>query len=375
MSLIEIEKVSKKFGAVTAVDRLDLTVQAGEFLTLLGPSGCGKTTVLRMIAGLEFPDEGVIRIKDKTVFSSREGIYVAPGKRGIGLVFQSYALWPHMTVFENVAFGLQVQGAERKEMEDRVHTSLDYMRLRGMEKRYPQQLSGGQQQRVALARMLVTRPSIFLMDEPLSNLDAKLRMEMRAEIKRLHWEAKATTLYVTHDQNEALTLSTQVAVMNRGILQQVASPHQIYRRPANLFVADFIGSPTINFIPGKIHREGGDLVFRNESLILPAPPEEGLAGKEVTAAIRPEDIRILPREKGEGLGGEVYSVLPAGAEVILQVKKGNLLFTIRVMGEVSFEMGETVYLLFPPEAMVFYDQETGNLLYPFREQGNGNGAI
>ena len=375
MSLIEIEKVSKKFGAVTAVDRLDLTVQAGEFLTLLGPSGCGKTTVLRMIAGLEFPDEGVIRIKDKTVFSSREGIYVAPGKRGIGLVFQSYALWPHMTVFENVAFGLQVQGAERKEMEDRVHTSLDYMRLRGMEKRYPQQLSGGQQQRVALARMLVTRPSIFLMDEPLSNLDAKLRMEMRAEIKRLHWEAKATTLYVTHDQNEALTLSTQVAVMNRGILQQVASPHQIYRRPANLFVADFIGSPTINFIPGKIHREGGDLVFRNESLILPAPPEEGLAGKEVTAAIRPEDIRILPREKGEGLGGEVYSVLPAGAEVILQVKKGNLLFTIRVMGEVSFEMGETVYLLFPPEAVVFYDKEGGNLLYPFREQGNGNRAI
>ena len=279
MSLIEIEKVSKKFGAVTAVDRLDLTVQAGEFLTLLGPSGCGKTTVLRMIAGLEFPDEGVIRIKDKTVFSSREGIYVAPGKRGIGLVFQSYALWPHMTVFENVAFGLQVQGAERKEMEDRVHTSLDYMRLRGMEKRYPQQLSGGQQQRVALARMLVTRPSIFLMDEPLSNLDAKLRMEMRAEIKRLHWEAKATTLYVTHDQNEALTLSTQVAVMNRGILQQVASPHQIYRRPANLFVADFIGSPTINFIPGKIHREGEDLVFRNESLVLPAPPRGRPSGE------------------------------------------------------------------------------------------------
>jgi multiple sugar transport system ATP-binding protein len=375
MALIEIEKVSKKFGAVTAVDRLDLTVQAGEFLTLLGPSGCGKTTVLRMIAGLEIPDEGVIRIKDKTVFSSKEGIYIAPGKRGIGLVFQSYALWPHMTVFENVAFGLQVQGTERKELEERVRTSLDYMRLRGMGKRYPQQLSGGQQQRVALARMLVTRPSIFLMDEPLSNLDAKLRMEMRAEIKRLHWEARATTLYVTHDQNEALTLSTQVAVMNRGVLQQVASPHQIYRRPGNLFVADFIGSPTINFIPGKIHREAGDLVFRNESLVLPAPPEEGLAGKEVTAAIRPEDIRILPREKGEGLGGEVYSVLPAGAEVVLQVKKGTLLFTVRVMGEVSFEMGEKVDLQIPPEAMVFYDREKGTLLYPLREQENGNRAI
>jgi len=375
MSLIEIENVSKRFGTVTAVDCLDLTVQAGEFLTLLGPSGCGKTTVLRMIAGLEMPDEGLIRIKGKTVFSSTEGIYLAPGKRGIGLVFQSYALWPHMTVFENVAFGLQVQGVERNELGNRVHASLDYMRLQGMEKRYPQQLSGGQQQRVALARMLVTRPSIFLMDEPLSNLDAKLRMEMRSEIKRLHWESGATTLYVTHDQNEALTLSTQVAVMDKGILQQVASPHQIYRRPANLFVADFIGSPTINFIPGKVHREEGSLVFRNEDLVLPAPPEEDLAGKEVTAAIRPEDIRVLPVEEDEGLGGEVYSVLPAGAEVILQVKRGNLLFTIRVMGEVAFEMGEKVFLHFPLDAMVFYDKERGNLLYPSREQKNGSRAI
>jgi len=375
MSLIEIENVSKRFGTVTAVDCLDLTVQAGEFLTLLGPSGCGKTTVLRMIAGLEMPDEGLIRIKGKTVFSSTEGIYLAPGKRGIGLVFQSYALWPHMTVFENVAFGLQVQGVERNELGNRVHASLDYMRLQGMEKRYPQQLSGGQQQRVALARMLVTRPSIFLMDEPLSNLDAKLRMEMRSEIKRLHWESGATTLYVTHDQNEALTLSTQVAVMDKGILQQVASPHQIYRRPANLFVADFIGSPTINFIPGKVHREEGSLVFRNEDLVLPAPPEEDLAGKEVTAAIRPEDIRVLAPEEGKGPGGEVYSILPAGAEVILQVKKGNLLFTIRVMGEVSFEMGEKVFLQLPLEAMVFYDKEKGTLLYPSREQKNGSRAI
>jgi multiple sugar transport system ATP-binding protein len=375
MSLIEIEKVSKRFGAVTAVDRLDLTVEAGEFLTLLGPSGCGKTTVLRMIAGLEIPDEGTIRIKGKTVFSSREGIYVPPGKRGIGLVFQSYALWPHMTVFENVAFGLRVQGVERKELENGVRSSLEYMRLQGMEGRYPQQLSGGQQQRVALARMLVTRPSIFLMDEPLSNLDAKLRMEMRAEIKRLHWESKATTLYVTHDQNEALTLSTRVAVMNRGLLQQADSPQQIYRRPANLFVADFIGSPTINFIPGKILREKENLVFRNEDLTLAVRPAEGLAGKEVTAAIRPEDIRALPPGEEGGLQGEVYSVLPAGAEVILQVKKGNLLFTIRVIGEVPWQMGEKVALRFPPESMVFYDREKGNLLDPSREQRNGNRAV
>ncbi len=374
MPLIEIEKVSKRFGAVTAVDRLDLAVEAGEFLTLLGPSGCGKTTVLRMIAGLEIPDEGVIRIKGKTVFSSREGTYVPPGKRGIGLVFQSYALWPHMTVFENVAFGLQVQGVERKELADRVRSSLEYMRLQGMENRYPQQLSGGQQQRVALARMLVTRPSIFLMDEPLSNLDAKLRMEMRTEIKRLHWESQATTLYVTHDQNEALTLSTQVAVMNQGVLQQADSPQQLYRRPANLFVADFIGSPTINLIPGKILREKERLVFRNEDLVLALRPAEGLAEKEVTAAIRPEEIGILPSGTEEGLRGEVYSVLPAGAEVIVQVKKGSLLFTVRVMGEASFQMGEKVELQFPPESLVLYDRKTGQLLGPSAEQKYGNAA-
>ena len=366
MAWIEIEKVSKKFGQVTAVDRLNLAIDAGDFLTLLGPSGCGKTTVLRMIAGLETPDEGIIRIKGETVFSSGEGIFVAPGKRRIGLVFQSYALWPHMTVFENVAFGLQVRGVNRSELETRVMTSLEYMQLGGMEKRYPAQLSGGQQQRVALARMLVTRPSIFLMDEPLSNLDAKLRMEMRAEIKRLHWEFKATTIYVTHDQNEALTLSTKVAVMDKGVIKQLASPQETYGRPSNLFVADFMGSPTINLIPGMVNEEKGEVFFRNESLTLPAPPEGVPAGKELVAAIRPEDIRVSAQGEKGGIPGEVYSVLPAGAEVILQVKKGNLLFNIRRMGEVPWGMGEEVYLHFPLDSILFYDREKGTLLYPCR---------
>ncbi len=364
MPWIEIEGVSKKFGQVTAVDRLNLSIEAGDFLTLLGPSGCGKTTVLRMIAGLEIPDEGMIRIKGEKIYSSEEGIFVSPGKRGIGLVFQSYALWPHMTVFDNVAFGLQVRGVNRPELETRVKTSLEYMQLRGMEKRYPAQLSGGQQQRVALARMLVTRPSIFLMDEPLSNLDAKLRMEMRTEIKRLHWESKATTIYVTHDQNEALTLSTRGAVMDRGVLKQLASPQETYGRPSNLFVADFMGSPTINLIPGRIHQEKGEIFFRNESLILPAPSEGILSGKELVAAIRPEDIRVSAQEGKSSIVGEVYSVLPAGAEVILQVKKGNLLFNIRRMGEVPWTMGDRVCLHFPIDSILFYDREKGNLLYP-----------
>ncbi len=364
MALIEMENVTKKFGPVLAVDHLNLAIEAGEFLTLLGPSGCGKTTVLRMIAGLEIPDEGVIKVKGEKVFSASEGIYVSPGKRGVGLVFQSYALWPHMTVFENVAFGLQVQKMDFQNLKERVIASLEYMRLPGLENRYPQQLSGGQQQRVALARMLVTRPSIFLMDEPLSNLDAKLRMEMRTEIKRLHWESKATTIYVTHDQNEALTMSTKVVVMSEGVLQQVASPQKTYKRPANLFVADFIGSPTINFLPGRVLLENGDALFKSDALSLPAPAMKDLTGKELIAAVRPEDIRVSKKEEKDSIPEEVYSVLPAGAEVILQVKKGNFIFNIRAVGEASWEMGERVYLKLSFESMIFYDKESGTLLYP-----------
>ena len=213
MSRIELSGLSKRFGNVVAVDDFSLTVEDGEFITLLGPSGCGKTTVLRMLAGLEMPDKGLIRIDDQIVYSSRDGIFVPPGKRNVGLVFQSYALWPHMTVFRNVAFGLEISKTDRAETARRVGEALTYMQLQGMEERYPQQLSGGQQQRVALARMLVTGPSVFLMDEPLSNLDAKLRMEMRAEIKRLHRESQATTLYVTHNQHKALTLSDRKSVV------------------------------------------------------------------------------------------------------------------------------------------------------------------
>ncbi len=364
MAWIEIEDVSKRFNQVVAVNRLSLAIEPGEFLTLLGPSGCGKTTVLRMIAGLEIPDEGVIRIQGKPVFSSQEGIFVPSGKRGVGLVFQSYALWPHMTVFENVAFGLQVQKMDRQVLQDRVNTALRYMQLSGLEGRYPQELSGGQQQRAALARMLVTRPAIFLMDEPLSNIDSKLRMEMRAEIKRIHWETKATTLYVTHDQNEALTLSTSIAVMDKGVLQQVASPQMIYKRPANLFVADFIGSPAINLIPGKVVQERELTFLKNDVLSLPVPPFENLIHKEVTAAIRPEDIRVSGKAEGESIPAEVYSVLPAGGEVILQVKRGNFIFTVRERGEVAFQMGDRVYLQIPAEAMIFYDREKGTLIHP-----------
>jgi len=366
MAWIELENITKQFGSVAAVDHLNLQVEPGEFLTLLGPSGCGKTTVLRMIAGLEIPDEGEIKIKGEKVFSSREGIFVPPGKRGIGLVFQSYALWPHMTVFQNVAFGLQIQKIGQEDLKKRVATALHYIHLHEMERRYPQEMSGGQQQRVALARMLVTSPSIFLMDEPLSNLDAKLRMEMRTEIKRIHRESKATTVYVTHDQTEALTLSSRVAVMDKGILQQVDSPQKIYKRPANLFVADFIGSPTINFIPGEIIKKDGETFFEGGNLCLPAPFMKDLSVKKVTAAIRPEDIQISRKEEKYSIRGEVYSVLPAGAEMIIQVKREDIIFNIREVGESSFEVGDMVDLHFSKDSMIFYDQEKGTLLYPFQ---------
>jgi multiple sugar transport system ATP-binding protein len=362
MAFIELERITKRFGSITAVDALELGVDGGEFLTLLGPSGCGKTTVLRMIAGLEIPDDGEIRIDGRTVFSAREGVCVPAGKRNVGLVFQSYALWPHMTVFENVAFGLAVRRTDRKTMAQRVAEALSYMQLGDFAKRYPQQLSGGQQQRVALARMLVTGPSLFLMDEPLSNLDAKLRMEMRSEIKRLHRENRATTIYVTHDQQEALTLSTRIGVMKTGRIQQLAAPQTIYRKPASLFVADFVGNPTINFIPGRIERPQGVSAFHGEDVVLFLPHGPEASGQEVVAAVRSEEIRLLSSKEDDSMIAEIDSILPAGADVIIKMRRGKTVLTVKQGGDFVGEVGDQVYFRIPPEAINLYDQETGRLL-------------
>ena len=238
---IEIRDLTKRFGKVTALNRLSLTVEPGEFLVLLGPSGCGKTTLLRCLAGLEEPDEGEITIGGNVVCSSHRGIAVPPGNRGLGMVFQSYALWPHMRVNENIGLGLRAHKISREETQERVDRVLQDLALDDLGERYPSELSGGQQQRVALARLLVTKPSVFLMDEPLSNLDARLRVDMRSELKRLHRDSHATTVFVTHDQTEAMTLASLVGVISEGRIQQLASPGEIYRQPANIFVANFIG--------------------------------------------------------------------------------------------------------------------------------------
>lgn len=244
---IVLEGITKRFPGVTVIDNMDLEILDRDFTTLLGPSGCGKTTTLRIIAGLEEPDAGEIWIDDRLVFSARRGVNVPASERKVGMIFQSYALWPHMTVFRNVAFGLEGRMG-KDEIRKRVHESLANVQMAEYVERYPSELSGGQQQRVALARMLAAQPEILLMDEPLSNLDAKLRMQMRAELKRMHNDLDVTVVYVTHDQEEALTLSTRIAVMNNGIIEQYDAPNQVYKNPATLFVADFMGNPQMNFL-------------------------------------------------------------------------------------------------------------------------------
>ena len=252
MPEIILENVTKKFDKFVAVDNLSLHIADRGFVTLLGPSGCGKTTTLRMIAGLETPTSGRILIDGKPVFDSKKGVNVPPNKRDIGFLFQNYALWPHMTVYENIAFGLEMLKWDKAKIRGRVDELLALLKIEQFEKRYPSELSGGQQQRVAIARTLAPSPKVLFMDEPLSNLDAKLRQEMRAELKRLHSDTNSTFVYVTHDQLEAMTLSTQVCLMNTGLLQQYAPPLTIYNAPANLFVAEFVGNPTMNFIPARV---------------------------------------------------------------------------------------------------------------------------
>ncbi|HEU68310.1 MAG TPA: ABC transporter ATP-binding protein [Candidatus Acetothermia bacterium] len=368
MKLVDLRCVTKAFGQVVAVDRVSLSIQGGEFVALLGPSGCGKTTTLRMIAGLEVPDQGEIRLAGKGVFSAKERVVVPPQKRNVGMVFQSYALWPHMTVFQNVAFGLQVQRKPRDAIRREVRTALAYMQLEDLERRYPHELSGGQQQRVALARMIVARPAVFLMDEPLSNLDAKLRTEMRAEIKRLHRDLNATTVYVTHDQLEALTLASRIVVMKDGTIQQDAAPSTLYERPANLFVAEFVGSYPINLIEGQLVEEGGRTCFAHPEVVVPTKLSLPAACGEVVLAIRPEDVVLVqdavppPAEEGGPLPATVKAVFPAGRETTAHVDVGGRTWTIICPKGTAVEVGERVDLFLPSARILLYRRDTGELV-------------
>jgi iron(III) transport system ATP-binding protein len=285
---IAVHDLTKRFGPVAVVSRASFSIGEGELFTLLGPSGCGKTTLLRLIAGFYAPDEGEIRFDDRRVNE------VPPHERGIGMVFQNYALWPHMTVFQNVAYGLKLRKIRRAEIEERVKGALDKVQLAGLGERYPGQLSGGQQQRVALARALVLNPEILLLDEPLSNLDAKIRVQVRAEIRKLQKELGITTVYVTHDQEEALTLSDRIAVLNQGRLFQVGAPKALYERPANRFVADFIGIN--NLIDGTVRAVdpvSGRLAVASPLGELRALPNAELrAGDQCVVCVRPENVTL-----------------------------------------------------------------------------------
>ncbi|MFI6316263.1 ABC transporter ATP-binding protein [Nonomuraea sp. NPDC050556] len=309
---------------------LDLVIPDGAFMCLLGPSGCGKTTTLRMIAGLEQPTAGTIAVGDRVLDSVEQGLYVPPEKRQMGLVFQNYALWPHLTVRGNTEFGLRMRKVPAPERRARAEAALKMVHVEDAMDRYPSQLSGGQQQRVALARMLAVNPSVLLLDEPLSNLDARLRLEMRAELKRIHEESGATIVFVTHDQLEAMTMATDVAVMEAGVLQQLASPMEMYARPANRFVAEFVGSPPMNLIPG--------------------PPG--------TIGIRPEALRIGdPPDDAWQHDALVEAVLPAGSSWTLRLRVGDEELFALTYAPPSAGQGDVVRLWAPRKELHLFDAE------------------
>lgn len=345
MSEVRIEHVFKRFGDVTAVSDFDLTVKDGEFVSLLGPSGCGKTTSLRMIAGFERATEGEIYIGDHCVSSHIKNTFVPPEKRDIGMVFQSYAVWPHMTVTENVAYPLKIQKVPKEERAARVAEMLKLVHLDEYGSRYPHQLSGGQQQRVALARALVMRPGLLLLDEPLSNLVAKLRESMRFEISSIQKELGITVIYVTHDQSEAMTMSDRVVVMSRGVIQQIGTPYEIYRNPANKMVADFIG--LVNFVEGEVQ---GDRVYISGTGVS-FPNTSGITGS-ATIAVRPENI-TMSRTSGT-IEGTLVHRFYLGDAVDYRVQCKHHVIRVIVKGAElkEFTDGEKVYLDFD-KIMVF----------------------
>ncbi len=346
MVSIRTVELTKVFGDVVAVDHVSLEIKHGEFFTLLGPSGCGKTTFLRTIAGLEMADEGRIYFDDQDITDLPAHL------RGTGMVFQNYALWPHMNVFDNIAYGLKIRKVPKSEIEKKVKEVLKLVKLEGLEKRTPHQLSGGQQQRVALARALVINPRVLLFDEPLSNLDAKLRIEMRAELKRIQRDLGITAIYVTHDQEEAMSISDRIAVMNRGRVMQVGTPKEIYRNPRNEFVARFIGQGT--FIPGTVIEVGEELEVKLESgkiiKAVPSHPEIRLeAGDRALIMIRPESFTLEPKEGYNEFEVEVYHISFLGDSQMLQATNEAENFIIEVSPELEIEVGQRLKVYAAPK--------------------------
>ncbi|VTU17608.1 ABC transporter ATP-binding protein [Variovorax sp. PBL-E5] len=355
MAEVILSQVRKRFGAVDVIHGLDLHVRDGEFLALVGPSGCGKSTLLRMIAGLESVTHGSIGI------GARDVTELDPKDRDIAMVFQNYALYPHMTVAANMGFSLEHRGSPKAEIAERVRRAAEILGLSQLLERRPRQLSGGQRQRVAMGRAIVRDPQVFLFDEPLSNLDAQLRIVMRGEIKSLHQRLRTTTLYVTHDQVEAMTMADRIVVLNAGRVEQVGSPLELFDRPANRFVAAFIGSPAMNFIPGRCTAEG----FAAGGVLLPLPAESGAAhaGREAVYGIRPEHFERCAA--GEGLPAQVMLVEPLGSETQLVLRLGDAQVIALFHERLSAAPGDVLHLRPKGHAAHLFDARSGVRMVAF----------
>ena len=367
MAEVVLSNLVKRFGDFTAVKNLDLTIRDREFLVLLGPSGCGKTTTLRCISGLELPTEGKIFLGGEDVTMQRAS------RRDIAFVFQLYALYPHLTAYGNISFPLKTQRMPRKQIREEVQKTAKLLQIEHILNKKPQGLSGGDMQRVALGRALVRRPKVFLLDEPIGTLDAAFREEMRSELKRLHVDVGATTVYVTHDQMEAMSMGDRIAIMNEGVLQQVGPPHEVYADPANLFVARFIGSPGMNFLDcvaalrrgaaGVTMSSGGDFIEIRGKL------QETLAasggeGSDLVLGVRPEDVAIHPEKCDNCLATKVYIIERMGSYNIVDIRYGEEMIRVRTLPSVKLQLGQTVHATFDMDRIRLFDKKTEKALRP-----------
>jgi multiple sugar transport system ATP-binding protein len=356
MAEVKLRSVRKVYpNGHVAIDEATFDIRDGELLVLVGPSGCGKSTLLRLIAGLEEASSGTIHI------GARDVTRLEPRDRDIAMVFQSYALYPHMTVARNLGFGLELRGHEPAEVEQRVKQAAETLELTQFMDRLPRQLSGGQRQRVALGRALVRHPQVFLLDEPLSNLDAKLRASTRAEIARLHRTLGTTMIYVTHDQVEAMTLGQRIVVLDKGVIQQIDAPMNIYERPVNLFVAGFLGNPAMNFFRGRLH-QGSGITLEGNGVQLQLPSVKAEAGREIVAGVRPEDLHVVTGSASGGLTGTVELIESVGSEAFIHATSGGWKLIARASPYNLPAIGATITLQPAPDRIHFFDAQTGKRL-------------
>lgn len=355
MASVSFRNIKKAFLSTPVIHNVDFDIADGEFMVLVGPSGCGKSTLLRMLAGLELVTEGDVAIDGRVVNN------VESKDRDIAMVFQSYALYPHMTVRENMAFSLMLRKASAETTLQRVRDAARMLNLDGLLERYPRELSGGQRQRVAMGRAIVRNPKVFLFDEPLSNLDAKLRVAMRTEIKALHQRLKTTTIYVTHDQVEAMTMADRIAVMNAGLVEQIGTPLDLYDRPANQFVAEFIGSPAMNIIRGTAHRDSDDMYIRSpDGRQWPLLTRRTLQdGAKISYGVRPEHLVFVDSSAKSAMDAEVIVVEPTGASTEVVVRIGSSTMTMSTTGRPSITPGDRVHLAPQLEKVHLFDSESG----------------